>query len=261
MTEKIRNYKSFIISSIHNEAIQLFRQSKFGLNWVILQPLFQVALYALVLSNVLSNKISANTGQYDYPLYLISGILCWTLFAEILQRSVVMFLERSYLIKKSNFPLMCIPLIVVGVAVFNNIMLLAATLVVCLCIGQGLTFAVLSVVPIMLTLILFSAAVGLFAGVINVFIRDVQPMIAVILQVLFWGTPIVYPYSILPDICKILIKFNPLYYFVELYHQVILYQTFPDVSVLASLMMISFALLFCSVFIFKQAKNELVDVL
>ena len=97
---------------------------------MILHPLAQVAIYAVVLSAVLSAKFPGIDNKYAYALYLLSGMLGWSLFAEVLNRSINIFVENGNLIKKLSFPKITLPLIVIGSALVNNFLLFMATLTV-----------------------------------------------------------------------------------------------------------------------------------
>ncbi|MEY4504149.1 MAG: hypothetical protein RL154_442, partial [Pseudomonadota bacterium] len=116
-------YRYFILSSIRTEFRSRFTRSKLGGVWMILNPLAQVAIYALVLSAVLSAKLPGITSQYAYAIYLMAGTLGWSLFAEILGRSLNIFVDNGNLIKKMSFPKIALPMITAGSALANNALL------------------------------------------------------------------------------------------------------------------------------------------
>jgi len=79
-------YRGFVASSIRNEFAARFARSRLGGLWMIIHPLAQVAIYALILSNVLAARLPGIDNRYAYAQYLMAGILAWTLFAEIVSR-------------------------------------------------------------------------------------------------------------------------------------------------------------------------------
>ena len=97
-------YKSFIFQSVRNELISRFSRSKLGGLWVIINPLSQVLIYALILSHILAAKLPGIESQYAYAIYLMAGLLGWTLFNEIVGRCLNIFIEHGNLIKKMSFP-------------------------------------------------------------------------------------------------------------------------------------------------------------
>ena len=102
---------------------------------------------------------------------------------------------------------------------------------------------------------------GLFFGVINVFMRDVGQIIAIVLQFLFWLTPIVYMTSILPPNLQELIYINPLVGVVSGYHDILIYDKMPDFSLLIYPIIIGAASLAAAFFVYKRAEEEMADVL
>ena len=91
---------------------------------MVLNPLAQVAVYALILSNVLSAKLPALDSPYGYAVYLMAGLLAWGMISEIITRCLTLFIENGNLMKKVSFPRICLPLIAVGHCLLNNLILL-----------------------------------------------------------------------------------------------------------------------------------------
>ena len=108
------DYRGFVFSSIRNEFSARFARSRLGGLWMIINPLAQVAIYALVLSNVLAAKLPGIDNKYAYALYLMAGMLAWSLFSEIISRCLTLFIDQGNLMKKMRFPRITLPVIVVG---------------------------------------------------------------------------------------------------------------------------------------------------
>lgn len=257
----IWRYRHFIVSSIKNDLRSRFSRSKLGAAWMILQPLAQVAIYALILSRVLATKLPGTDNRYAYVIYLMAGMTAWSLFSELLSRSVNMFVENGGLMKKIMFPRVCLPLIVAGSALINNILLLAAAIGVFLLIGHMFTLAYLWLPLLFLVNVVFTLGLGLLLGVINVFVRDVAQVMVVILQLWFWLTPVVYMPTIVPDGLKVFLQFNPMYHIVVSFQNIMLYGRGPDVAGLMGVGAFGFAMLGLSLMMFRRAAPEMVDVL
>ena len=118
-------YRFFIFSSIETELRIKFVRSRLGGLWMILNPLSQVLIFAFVLSAVLSAKLPGIDNQYAYAIYLMSGTLGWSLFAEIVNRCLTLFIDTGNLLKKIAFPKIALPLIVTGSALVKASMALS----------------------------------------------------------------------------------------------------------------------------------------
>jgi lipopolysaccharide transport system permease protein len=254
-------YRHFIVSSIKNDLRSRFVRSKLGALWMILQPLAQVAIYALVLSQVLAAKLPGVNSSYAYPIYLMAGMLAWSLFSELVTRSMGMFVENGNLLKKMRFPRVCLPAIVVGSAVVNNLLLLLTMAFVFALLGHWPTFAILWLPLLMLVNVVFGMGLGLILGVMNVFVRDVMQVVSVILQLWFWMTPIVYMAQILPPAYQAYFRSNPMYPVVIGYQDVLLYGRSPDLSGIWPIAAAAVVMLVFSLVLFRRAAPEMVDVL
>lgn len=254
-------YRGFVLSSIKNEFVTRFARSKLGGFWMILQPLAQVLIYALILSAVLSAKLPGIDSKYAYAIYLTSGFLGWVLFSDIISRCLNLFIEQGNLMKKMKFPKITLPAIVVGSALLNNMMLLLAILGVFAVLGHYPTLQLLWLPVLTLAMVALALGVGLVLGVLNVFIRDIGQVVPILLQVMFWFTPIVYPISIIPDQLQQFLVLNPIYPVIRGYHDVLVYGTAPHLWQVIFIMFVGFVILAFGLFLFRRASSELVDAL
>ncbi len=254
-------YRHFVRSSIVNEFRLRFARSKLGGLWIIINPLSQVAIYALILSNVLAAKLPGIENKYAYAIYLMAGLLAWTLFEEIIRRCLNLFIEQGNLMKKMSFPRITLPSIVLGSCLVNNVLLFAAMLGVFALLGHHFSFAMLWLIPLTLAVVVLALGIGLILGVMNVFLRDIGQVVPIILQVWFWFTPIVYPENIIPESYRHLLSLNPMYSLVKAYHQVLVYNVAPPPSDIYIVAAVALSLMLLSLFMFRRASAEMMDVL
>jgi lipopolysaccharide transport system permease protein len=262
MFRSLWQYRHFVLSSIRNELVSRFARSKLGGLWMIINPLSQVAIYALILSNVLAAKLPGIDNQYAYAIYLMAGLLAWTLFSEIISRCLNLFIEQGNLIKKMSFPRITLPTIVVGSCLLNNILLFVAMLGIFSLLGHQFSVAMFWLIPLTAIVVALALGIGLILGIMNVFVRDIGQAIPIILQLWFWFTPIVYPAHIIPESYRYFLNSNPMYSVTNAYHQVLVYNNAPALDAgLASIAILALALMLVSLFLFRRAGPEMADVL
>lgn len=261
MLSGLWSYRGFVLSSIRNEFVTRFARSRLGGLWMIINPLAQVAIYALILSNVLAAKLPGITSTYGYAIYLMAGSLAWNLFAEIINRYLNLFIEHGNLMKKMSFPRITLPVIVVGSSLLNNVLLLISMLVVFIFLGQTPSFQLLWLIPLTMAVVALGVGIGLILGVLNVFIRDIGQVVPILLQILFWFTPIVYPATIIPAYLRSTMDLNPMFSIVSAYHDVLVYGKAPDFGEIWVTAAISVALMIIGLFMFRRAAPEMVDAL
>jgi lipopolysaccharide transport system permease protein len=255
-------YRHFIASSIRAEIRARFARSRLGGLWMIVHPLAQAAIFALVLAGLMSARLPGAAGDSSaYARYLLAGLLGWTLFADVVNRCLTLFIDNANLLKKLRFPRICLPVIAAGSALLNNLLLFVAV---------GLVFAVLGHlplpgvlwVPLLMGLTLALAlAIGLLLGVANVFVRDVGQVVPILLQFGFWLAPIAYPPDIVPQVMRPLLKLNPMTPLVQGYQDALVYGRLPDLQALAWVTLAALLLLAAALALFRRASPEMVDVL
>lgn len=257
----IYQYRHFILSSIKNDLLMRFKRSKLGAAWVVLNPLSQVLIFALILSNIMRARIEGIDSSFSFAIYLMSGTLGWNLFSEIINKSTNLFIDNASLMKKINFPKVTMPVIMIGSCILNNLLLLICIILIFLSLGHGFSFSILMLIPIMLGVVIFAFGIGLILAVLNVFIRDIAQIIPIFLQIAFWFTPIVYPVNIIPEKYLPLLSLNPMFGIIESYHAILLYGKIPNMFSYVHMYVAGGIALFIGFYMFKKASAEMVDVL
>lgn len=255
-------YRHFIVSSIDAEFRARFVRSRLGGLWMIIHPLAQAAIFAVVLAQVMAAKLpDVANDRYGYTIYLLSGMLGWSLFADIVSRCLTLFIDNGNLLKKMSFPRINLPLIAAGSALLNNVLLFLATLAVFGLLGH-LPGAQIVWAPLLMVLTLaLGLGLGLLLGVFNVFVRDVGQVVPIILQLGFWFTPIVYTPNVLPAELRPWLYLNPMTPIVQGLQNALLFNKPPDFAQLGELTFAIIALLAVGLLVFRRASVELPDVL
>lgn len=229
---------------------------------MIIHPLAQAAIFALVLAELMAARIPGMPNdKLAYAMYLMSGMLAWSLFAEVITRCLTLFIDYGNLLKKIVFPRISLPLIVIGSALFNNLLLFLAVIVVFGLLGHLPGGQILWVPLLMVVTLALTLGIGLILGVLNVFIRDVGQLVPVALQLGFWFTPIVYTLNIVPKRLHPILYMNPMTTVVQSYQNVMLFNRAPDLVGLGWLVLVILVLLCGALIMFRRASAEMADVL
>ncbi len=254
-------YRHFIISSVRVEFQSRFVRSKLGALWMIINPLAQAAIYAIIFSEIMSVRLQGVNDKLAYSIYLLAGMVGWSVFNELVMRCTTIFVDNSNTMKKVRFPKSCLPAITSGVALVNGALLFVATLLVMAAFGRYPGIGALWVFPLMAVTLILGLGVGLILGTLNVFIRDIGQVVPIILQIMFWFTPIVYSPEILPPSIRPLIYLNPMSGIARGFQDALLFDTAPPWRLILPVLAISMALLGVALFLFRRASSEMVDVL
>lgn len=254
-------FRHFIVSSIRADFATRVSRSRLGVAWIVVAPLLQVAIFATVLSAIMSQRLPGIDSPFAYAIYLLSGFAAWTLFAETVTRCTTLFIDNANALRKIVFPRIALPIVAFGSAAVNNLIFVAAVLIAYALLGHGVGHALAWLPALFAVTGAFALGVGLILGVLNVFVRDVGQAVPILIQLGFWFTPIVYMETILPQPVRALLALNPLHWIVGAYHDAFAYGRAPDLGALGLLALVSLALLALALLLFRRASADMVDVL
>lgn len=183
-------YREILGNLTRKEVKVKYTSSVLGAAWSMLNPILYLAVFSLVFGVVLT------TGIDDFPIYLLSGLLAWNLFAGALSMAARSVVENANLVKKVYFPLEILPLASIGASLVD-FALQSVVLAVVLAIGTYPLFGLnLVLLPLAIAaLLMFTAATSMWVGALNVRYRDTQHLLNLTLLMGFWLTPVVYPFG------------------------------------------------------------------
>ncbi len=261
MLNSIWSYRGFISSSVKREFQLKYRNSLLGAVWTVLNPLAMILVYTVIFSKVMNSRLPGASSPFAYSIYLCAGILTWGLFAEITGRAQNVFIEHANLIKKLNFPRICLPVIVVLNAMLNFAIIFGIFVLFLALSGDFPGWTILGIFPVLMMQIAFSIGLGMVLGVLNVFFRDIGHFFSIVLQFWFWFTPIVYNYSILPEKVRSLLVLNPMAAPIMAYQTILVNGLWPQWRQLLPFGFLSVLICILGMYLFRRHAGEMVDEL
>ncbi|WP_167044888.1 ABC transporter permease [Salinibacterium sp. ZJ454] len=177
---------------VRREIKSRYKDSSLGLVWSLLRPLTMLLIYYVAIGKFLGAERSIP----QFAIFVFTGLTAWGLFSDIISSSTSSIVANSGLIKKVYLPREIFPLATVGSAGFNFLVQFAILLLATIALGQAPLSPSLWLLPLSLVaLLLVAFSVGLLLSALNVYLRDVQHLVEVLLLVMFWASPIVYSYQ------------------------------------------------------------------
>lgn len=262
MFRSLWEYRGFILANVRREFQQRYTNSLFGGIWAVLNPLTMIIIYTVIFAGIMRPRlVGQEHNLFAYSIYLCAGLITWGAFADMVLRMQGVFIQYGNIIKKSNFPRSCLPLIVaLAVLIDFGIVMslyLAFLAIICQFPGKAL-WAFPAVFMIQLA---FAVGLGLLTATLNVFFRDVGQFIGVVLQFWFWLTPIIYSVSILPEVVRGWLVFNPMFPLITAYQDIFLHHAWPQWSSLITVAILALLLLLFAGYSFLKLAGEIVDEL
>jgi ABC-2 type transport system permease protein len=172
-----------------------FFGSVLGYVWSLLRPLLLFGILYLVFSEV----VGAGDGVEHFPIVLLTGMIAYFFFGEVTGSAATSLVDREALVRKVGFPRMVVPLAVAVVGAFNLLLNLVVLAIFLAINGVAVRWTWL-LVPIPLVLVgVFATGTGMLLAALYVRFRDIKPIWDVVLQALFYATPILYPIQLVQE--------------------------------------------------------------
>jgi ABC-2 type transport system permease protein len=179
--------------------------SVLGYLWTVLRPLMLFGVLYVVFTEI----VRFGNAVPHYPVMLLTGIVMFNFFSEATSAGLSSLVDRENLLRKVSFPRAAVPVAVTATAAANLGLGLLVVVVLAFIDGVDLRASWLLVIPAILAVMTLATAISLLLSVLYVRFRDVRPIWEVALQLLFWGTPIIYTIENVPDGWRDLVMCSP----------------------------------------------------
>lgn len=257
MTEikKLYSYRELLKTSIIKEVRSKYKNSFLGVVWSFFNPLLQIVVYAVIFSLILKNK------QEHYAIFLCSGIIPWTFFSIAVNKSAFVIIENGNIIKKVYFPREIIPISVVTAETIN---FLISTIIIIGFVfigGIGISKYILLYPVILIAQYLIILAISFIVSSICVYFRDLQHFIGIILQLLFYATPIVYSQENIPTGFQWILKYNPMTYIINAYRDIFYYKKAIQIQPIIFMLFLGVMSVFFGLKLFKKLQRGFAEQL
>lgn len=233
-----------------------YKQSFLGVFWVVLNPFFQM----LIMSFIFSKIIKLQDLGVPYPVYVYAGLLPWLFLANSLTSSTQVLIDNAALIKKIYFPREILILATISAKVFDFSLALLVFFLIMAWYHVPFTLYILLFLPIFLVQLIFVFGLSLLLAMFNLYYRDFQYLLNLIISLWFYVTPVLYAVEFFPTEYQWIFKLNPMSVFINAYRQVLLAGDAPKFSSLFIGIAISVILFLISYKIFKSAESTFADV-
>lgn len=260
--EVFKKYRFLLANLITRDLKVKYRRSALGLAWSVLNPLLMAFVISAVFQTIFRFEVP------NFALYYLTGSLIFNFMTEATSSAMLSVINGAPLIKKVYIPKYIFPLEKVMFAFVNMIFSMIALAIMMVItkvglIGDASAFHIswsmlLFFVPMLYTLI-FSLGMGLILSAMDVFFRDIGHLYSVVTMAWMYLTPIIYPIEALEGKWVLnILKFNPMYYYVNYFRDVMLYGTVPGLG--TNLICLGSALFFLvlGVFVFKRKQDKFI---
>jgi homopolymeric O-antigen transport system permease protein len=230
-------YRGLVLNLTVRDLRLKYKRSAFGVAWSLLNPLFMMLIYTLVFSLFL--RVVKSPPNRPYWALVVGGLLAWTFFANAIATATTAFVHNPSLITKVYFPIESLPISGVLAHFFNFVVSLLVLVVVLLVVRMPLGPSLVLLPVIVVAQLGFCVGLGLLLASVTVYFRDLEHLVVLGMTAWFYVTPVLYPLdpAALPAGAARFIPYlmvNPLTWYLEVYHSVLYYGTWPSPALLGA---------------------------
>jgi len=218
-------YKQFVKTTFKMR----YKGSILGFLWVLLKPFFMFLILFMIFSRV-SGSTTGLTSQ-QYAVYLLSGLIVYTFFNEGMIWGMGSIMERAGLIVKINFRREVVVASSLSMALINFSINLGIVIAVALILNIHITLlGFVYILLICFTMFLALYGISFFTSIWLVHVRDLQHIMELVLQLLFYASAVFFPIEMIPENFRFIVYYNPVARFIKAVREALIYGEITDIK-------------------------------
>ena len=245
-------YRQLIWALALKELKIRYKRSVLGFLWALLNPMLLMLVLTVVFSTIMSQNLP------HYAIFLLSVLLPWTFFSQSLAYAAESIVGNGDLIKKVRVSKLVFPVAAVVSNMINFVLSLIPLVLIMIAMRHPFHLTLLYLPVPLLALTLFTLGATFFFAAANVYYRDVSHILQVLLNILFYITPIIYSIDLFPAHYRWMLKLNPLQYILNGFRLSIYYGLLPTLSSLLACFVCSVGMLLIGFNLFRKHQDEFV---
>jgi len=253
----LARHRELLFQMMHREISSRYRQTFLGIAWAFIKPMATVVIFTFVFSGLAKFP----SDRLPYPLFLMAGLLPWTLFSVAVTSGISSLTGQSNLVAKIYFPREILPFASLAASALDFLISLLFLIALMIHFRIGLTWNLLYAAPILLIEILLTLGVTLFLSLANVWYRDITHAAGLLLQLWMYLTPVLYPLHLVPGDYRRIMVLNPMTGIVEGFRSAVILGTAPETGLLAWSFGASLFIFLVGYGLFKRFEFHLADVI
>ncbi len=249
-----------VLRMTKRDVIGRYRGSLLGIFWSFVNPLMMLAVYSFVFGLVFKAKWGVDT-EHNFSIILFTGLIFHGLLGECIGKAPGLIISNASYVKKVVFPLDVLVWVAVLSSLFHLMISLLILLLAELLVFQSVSWTWIYLPIVLMPLAIVCLGVTWLLSSLGVYIRDISQMTGIVITILLFLCPIVYPLSVIPEKYQIFIMMNPLTFIVEQAREVLVFGKPPNIGGLFIYFMISIVFTQLCYLWFRKTQKGFADVL
>jgi len=258
----IWRYRDLLLMFVKRDFISFYKQTVLGPLWFFIQPIFTTIVFTFVFGNL----AGISTDGLPQYLFYLSGITCWNYFSDCINKTSTVFKDNANIFGKVYFPRLIIPLsIVMSNLVRFGVQFILFIIIMFFFATQGANFHITLVIWLFPLLVILMAMLGLGLGLIITAMttkyKDLTFLVTFGVQLLMYGTTVIYPLSAAPEKYKYFIELNPMTFIIESFRYGFLGKGNFSINGLIYSSVVTVSVFLIGIVIFNKTEKTFVDTI
>jgi lipopolysaccharide transport system permease protein len=256
------DYRDLIMLFVKRDIVAQYKQTILGPLWLVIQPLITAAFFTIIFGTF----AKFDTGGIPFPVFTLSGLTIWNLFASSLNKTSSVFVSNSNIFGKVYFPRLTVP---VSALIANTVAFLIQFFILLVLLSYykfaagydwQINFTALFHLPFLLiTCSLFGMAGGLIISSMTTKYRDLGFLVGFILQFIMYASAVAFPFDNVSPKLQMVLNFNPVYHLVLMFRAIMISSPMPDTIWIAYSTVFMMIVLFLGILIFNRVSKTFMD--
>ena len=242
-------------SLVNRELKVLYKRSALGIGWTLINPLMELAVFVFIFKIVISIDIP------QYVSYVFIGLLVWNWFSSALNQATGSIVANSSLLRQPGFPIAILPIVTIITGLIHFLLALPILLVFLVIDGVILKPVIFLFPVLQLIQFIFATSLSYFLAAFNVTFRDTQHTLGVLLNLLFYLTPIFYEGTGIPEKYQSIYAINPMFHIITAYRDILMFGRQPNWLALSVITIVILVLLPIGYKVFLRQSHRFVEEL
>ena len=253
--KELYDYREMLSNLVRKDLKVRYKGSVLGFLWTFLNPLLQLIVYTIVFSTIMKVDID------KFYIYLFIGLIPWLFFATCIQVGSISILMNKDLIKKIYFPRIILPISTVNSAFMNMFYSMIVVLLTILVSGIGFSkYILLLPLAMIMQYILVLGMIFVFSA-LNVYFRDLEYILNIIVMIWFYLTPVVYTMDMVPEKYRFWFYLNPMTGIINFYRDILYYKRMPTFKSFGGILIYGIVMVVIGYFVFEKLQKNFAEEL
>jgi ABC-2 type transport system permease protein len=251
--KEIYKYREMLKNLVKKDLRTRYKGSFLGFLWTFVNPLLMLGVYSILFKIIVRAQIE------NYAIFLFVALLPWIFTQTSIQISATTIITNSNLVKKVYFPREILPISVVLGALVNFLFSVAIILPVLFFLGKFPGMKLMHFPLILLIQLIFNTGIALIVSSLNVYFRDLEHIVGILMMAWFYLTPVLYPIDIVPKSFIKIFKLNPMTPIVLAYRDILFFNQIPDYNLFRYIIIVSIFILISGMYIFMKLERSFAE--